>query len=718
MPSCHPDLHHLRQAGVSVVVDARDPSRLPALLHWGGDLGTDVDLTELALATARVTGSSLAETHDPGLLAEPSTGWLGQPSLLGHRSGRAWSPRFRTVGILREEVEGTQRLVVDAVDDHAGLGLRTELEMLGSGLLRVRHDLSNEGEEDYQLDALVAHLPVGAEATDLLDLTGRHCLDRVPVRTPFTVGTHLHDTRRGRTGADGASVMVAGETGFGFGRGEVWGVHLGWSGNHRGYAEHTSTGERILAAGELLWPGEIALAPGARYRSPWLYGSYGDAGLDSMSSRFHAFVRGLPHIADRDRLITLNSWEALGFGLNTASLVALAEAGAEVGVERFVVDDGWFSDRRDDTRSLGDWSVAAEVFPEGLGELATRVRELGMQLGIWFEPEMINEDSALARHHPEWILQVPGRLPERIRHQQVLDLTVPAAWDHVLETMSAIIATYGIGYVKWDHNRDLVDAGRWPGREAATHLQTKACYELMAELRRRFPHLALESCASGGARIDLGIVEHVDRFWTSDNVDPRDRQTIQRWTQLLMPPEVLGAHVGAPVAGASQRTHRLRFRAGTALFGDFGVEWDIAQATPAERTELAEWIALAKRFRPLLRSGRVVRSDHPDAATWVNGVVAPDGDQALYAVVSMETTTGYTPGRIRLPGLDRRARYRLSAVEPAVAHNGYLQRPAWIEHGGLVLPGSTLATVGVEAPVLWPDDIALVLAERVSGEAS
>ncbi|MET4225571.1 alpha-galactosidase [Oerskovia enterophila] len=719
--SFKPAVHYLRQAGVSLVIDATRPDRLPVPLHWGRDLGAldSDDLAALVLATDRVTGTSLPTMQDPGLLAEPSTGWLGQPSVLGHRRGKAWSPKFEpTSTVLAPALDAdgtatTQRLIVTATDHFAHLNLTSEIELLVSGLVRIRHTLTNTGDDEYQLDSLVPHLPVAQEACELLDLTGRHCLDRVPIRSTFTTGTHLHDTRRGRTGADGASVMVAGERGFGFGRGEVWGVHLAWSGNHRAYAERTSAGEQVLAAGELLWPGELILAPGDDYRTPWLYGAYGASGMDSMSARFHAYVRGLPHIRDRDRPVTLNSWEALGFHVDVSALLALAEAGAEAGVQRFVLDDGWFGGRRDDTSSLGDWWVSPDVYPDGLKPVVSRVRELGMEFGIWFEPEMVNEDSELARAHPEWILRVDGRLPARTRHQQVLDLTVPAAWEHILESMSAVIAEHDVDFVKWDHNRDLIDAGRGADGRAATHAQTLAFYRMLDTLRARFPRLVIESCASGGARIDFGVVERVDRFWTSDNVDPHDRQTIQRWTQLLMPPEVLGAHVGAPRAGASQRVHRLRFRAGTALLGDFGIEWDLTTASRADRAEIAIWVALARELQPLLRTGRLVRSDHPDPATWVHGVVAQDASSAIYSVVSMESTASYTPGRVRLPGLDPKARYRIEVVAPAVAHNGYIERPRWVDEGPIVVSGQVLASVGLEAPVLWPDDVALVAAARV-----
>ncbi|WP_402845133.1 alpha-galactosidase [Microbacterium sp. GXS0129] len=708
-------LLHLRRDGVSVLLDVSDTDRLPTVLHWGQDLGpvTSGDADYLRLATARMAGSSLPPTTGPSLLPASTTGWLGQPGLVGHRNGSGWSPRFTTTAIRDERVDGEAVSVeVEAIDRAASLMLVTTLELRPGGLLRLRHLLRNTGESAYSVERLTAALPVGADAAELLDMTGRHALERVPVRLPFETGVRLRESRRGRPGADAAYITVAGERGFGFRRGRVWGVHLGWSGNQRSFAERLPTGERMLAGGELLLPGEIELAPGEDYVTPWLYASFGADGLDSMSVRFHRFARSLPHLRDRPRPVTFNSWEAMGFDMTADRLIALAESAAQAGAERFVIDDGWFGGRRDDRSSLGDWHVSPDVFPDGLERVTTRIRELGMEPGLWFEPEMINEDSDLARAHPEWLMRLPDRVPIASRHQQVLDLTNPDAWSTILAAMSEIIERYDIGYVKWDHNRDLIDAGVGPDRVAGTHAQTRALYALLRALRERFPRLAIEACASGGARIDLGILEHSDRFWTSDSVDPVDRQAIQRWTALVMPPEILGAHVGAPVAGSTRRHHRLNFRAGTALLGDFGIEWDLSHVNENEIAELAEWVGLYRAHRDLLRQGTLVHGDDPTSPVTVTGVVDADCSVALYAVASVRSDPQYTTGRIVLPGLDPDARYLVTACPPAVADNDYLGRPAWLDAPGVVLPGRLLATIGVEGPTLWPEEVAVLTAIR------
>lgn len=232
------------------------------------------------------------------------------------------------------------------------------------------------------------------------------------------------------------------------------------------------------------------------------------------------------------------------------------------------MDDGWFRHRRHDRAGLGDWYVDEKVWPEGLRPLADHVHGLGMQFGLWFEPEMVNPDSDLARAHPDWLLADPERLPFEQRSQHVLDVAHPDAHAYLLQRISTLVREVGIDYIKWDHNRDLADAvhdGR-PG----VHTQTTAVYRLLDELRSRHPGLEIESCSSGGARADLGILERTDRIWGSDNIDPIEHQAIQRWTSLLLPHELIGSHVGSAPAHISHRHTALVLRCATVLFGHAG----------------------------------------------------------------------------------------------------------------------------------------------------
>jgi alpha-galactosidase len=711
----------LSAAGTTVVVDVADG--LPRVLYWGPRIPeTDGSLAEAEDAFLRSlrSGQSAADglsgsKRTPAVLPEQSSGWMGTPGLDGHRGGRHFSAKFTAASWRSSTVEeGTQRLQTVADDLESSLRVRINFELAPSGVLKVRAGIENTGPGPFTVNSVRIALPVPVEATEVLDFVGRHLRERTPQRLPFPVGTHLREGRRGRTGSDAAFVLAAGSAGFGFRAGEVWAVHTAWSGNHATYAEQALTGVKVIGGGEVLLPGEVILTEGQSYTTPWVYASYG-RGLDEVSAAFHDLVRVRPSHPRSPRPVVVNTWEAVYFGHELEGLVELAGLGAKVGAERFVLDDGWFLGRHHERAGLGDWVVDVETWPQGLGPLADEVRRLGMDFGLWFEPEMVNEDSELARAHPDWILSPGRRLPLPGRHQQVLNLSLPEAYAHVLEQMSAVISEYDVAYVKWDHNRDLLEPGDRVTGQARVHEQTKAVYRLMDELKRRHPGLEIESCSSGGGRIDLEVLERTDRVWASDCIDPLERQQIQRWTGLLLPPELIGSHVGAPEAHTTHRTHSLSFRCATALFAHFGIEWDLRTASAEDLTELAEWVALYKAERTLIHSGRVVRTDYPDSSYWCHGVVSPDRRRALFALVALDTSTAAQPGQVRLPGLDPALGYR---VEPIGLSAGALVQtrsgaPEWLA-GETLVSGALLGTVGLQGPMLYPEQ-ALVFRLTVDG---
>ncbi len=615
---------------------------------------------------------------------------------------------------------GSEAVVVRGSDVDAELDVVVEVELTPSGLVRARATLTNtHTSEPYVVDAVHVALPVPPVADELLDLAGRHLRERAPQRQPFHVGTRLRESRRGHGGHDASLLLVAGVSGFGFRSGEVWGLHVAWSGNHRVYAERLPTGgHAVLGGGELLMPGEVRLAPGEAYATPWVVGAYGASGLDELSGRLHDWLRARPSHPTTPRPVILNTWEAVYFDQDLDTLRALADRAAAVGTERFVLDDGWFRGRRGESAGLGDWYVDEDVWPEGLGALVEHVRSLGMQFGLWVEPEAVSPDSDLARAHPDWVLATGGRLPPLARLEQLLDLGNPDVAAYLLERLDALLTEYPIDYLKWDNNRDVVDGGRSPGGEADVHRSTVALYALLDEIRRRHPGVEIESCAGGGGRIDLAILERTDRVWASDSNDPLERQQIQRWTSLLVPPELLGAHVGAAHAHTTHRTHTIAFAAGTALFGHFGMELDLTAMSDEELAELGDWVALAKRVRGLVHSGRSVRGDHPGPALWVHGVVSSDGGEALFALVAMQTGLTQPPGLVRLPALDPDRTYRVRLLPPGHRLTPTRMLPPWaaeagLEGPGLLLPGRVLSQHGIQAPHLHPATLVLLHLEAV-----
>jgi alpha-galactosidase len=396
--------------------------------------------------------------------------------------------------------------------------------------------------------------------------------------------------------------------------------------------------------------------------------------------------------------VTINVWEAVYFDHDLDRLVDLAERAADLGVERYVLDDGWFGARRNDRAGLGDWTVSPDVWPDGLHPLVDKVTELGMEFGLWFEPEMVNLDSDAARAHPEWVMATGGRLPVESRSQQVINLGIPACYAYIRDAIFAILAEYRIGYLKWDHNRDLIDAGTAPSGRPGVHEQTLAFYRLVDEIKAAHPGLEIESCSSGGARVDLGVLERTDRVWVSDCIDPLERQQMNRWTTQLIPPELMGSHIASGRSHTTGRIHDLGFRAATAVFGHLGIEWDLSVAGVDELAELAAWIDFFKTHRALLLGGDLVRLDLPDQSVTVHGVVAPDRSRAIYSFASVARSEVVFPGRLRFPGLDPDRRYRIRPVSVGPPPSG-LAPPPWWGFDLVVDPEA----YGGHLPGAWPD---------------
>ncbi len=701
-------------AGATALVVMPQADALPVVWAGPGAAGR--------LDPAAVAGA-VSRERSCALLPEHGAGWFGRPGLSGYRvdnaggavvTGRDWSPLFRPVRTVHDG--STAR--VEAADTTAGLRLVTEIEAVPGGAIRARHTLTNAGRLPYAVAALDVVFPLPAEAAEILDFSGRQLSERTPQRHLITDGLWLREGRRGHTGHDAATLVIAGAPGFSFGHGEVYGLHVGWSGNTVHYVERIADRTAVIGGGELLLPGELCLGGGESYRTPWVYLAAG-TGLDQLADQFHGYLRSLPAHPRTPRPVNLNVWEAVYFDHDLDRLTALADLAAEAGVERYVLDDGWFAGRRDDHAGLGDWEVDEEVWPGGLHRLVDHVRARGMEFGLWFEPEMVNPDSELYRAHPDWILSAGDRIPPLSRHQLVLDLTRPEAYAHVLGQISAVLSEYDISYVKWDCNRDITDAGSGLRAGApAAHAQAQAVYDLLDELRARHPGVEWESCASGGGRVDLAILERVERIWTSDMTDALARQVIQRWTGQLVPPEYLGAHVAAPFSHQTGRFMPLSLRCATALFGHFGVEWDITKAPAGDLAELTAWIALYKQYRGLIHSGRVRRAETPDDTAWLHGVVAADGSAALLSYVQLEPPPYGRPVPLRLPGLgppglDPARRYRITDVTPGERTSPWPGRRGGFLPSGLEVPGTVLAGVGVDLPALRPLTAAVLYLEAL-----
>jgi alpha-galactosidase len=601
---------------------------------------------------------------------------------------------------------GPRHLRWEGRDARTRLGLGVLVDLDEAGVLTMRASLTNLGDDVYQLHRATLTVPLPAGADEVLRFVGRWAHEFQSVRTTWQHGTILVENRRGRTSHDNHPTAVVGGAGFGETSGAVLGIHLAWSGNAELRFDRLADGRRLAQVGPVLAPGDVDLSPGETWEMPAVVVAWSPDGLGSLSHSLHRHLRARPHHPRAPRPVMLNTWEAVYFDHDLDTLRRLVDRAAAVGVERFVLDDGWFRARKDDRAGLGDWTVDRTVWPDGLHPLVDHVRGCGLDFGLWVEPEMVNPDSDLYRAHPDWVLMPDGETALLARNQLMLDLVRPEVADYLFAALDALVDEYAIDYLKWDANRDVLDASH-AGR-AAGHRQVEAVYALMARVRAAHPGLEIEACASGGARADYGVLAHADRIWTSDSNDALDRQRIQHGASLLFPLELMGAHIGPPVNPITGRRHTLGFRGATALFGHLGIEWDLLSATDDDLAALAVVVAAYKTHRGLLHSGRLHRLETDDSTSLATMVVGDDGADALVSVAQLTTPVWSVPARLRLAGLDPDRDYAVCLVSELGDPPGIMRRgPAWLD-AGLSATGADLMTVGLTLPVMRPET-ALVL---------
>ncbi|WP_377293124.1 alpha-galactosidase [Rhizobium sp. SG2393] len=674
---------------------------LPEIVSLGRARGDDDTLIRLD-RSSRINGMDAA-VPSAVLLPTGGLGFFGWPAITGHRDGRDFTLAF--AGWTVAEEEGATRLT--ATDTVAAIRLEITLAAKPGDVIAVSSRLTNLGEAPYQLDRLAAASFLAPEdPATLTTFTGMWGREFQLRQEALGTGLWLQESRRGRTSHDRYPTLFLSGA-----RGGI-AVTLGWSGNHFTAIDRLDDGRRLVHVGELFEPGEMRLSPGESYQSPLAY-------VAADSASLHAFVRAdlidWPGGAMRPRPVTLNTWEGNYFDHDLTALKAQASAAAALGIERFVLDDGWFGRRDDDTTSLGDWDVDPRKYPDGLGPLIDHVVSLGMEFGIWFEPEMVNASSDLFRAHPDWALQVAGRPLLPSRNQLVLDLARPEVSDYLFAKIDAVLSAHPVAYIKWDVNRDLTHAGDAGGR-AATARQTRAVYALMDRIRAAHPGVEIESCASGGGRIDFGVLARTHRVWTSDCTDALERLEIQRGASRLLPPELLGAHVSASPNHQTGRILSLDFRALVALAYHLGVELNPLEMSEAERSILGAYVAAHKRLRPLLHAAGANFMLDPVDGRYAWG--AADAGRIALFVAQGPQMVAEQPAPLTLPThlAHFGGRWRIARILP--------ERPEFIRTSAAqdrLLAGDvtfTLASAvsgGLPLPMLRPESALLIELEPVSG---
>ena len=680
----------LRAGGTLIALTAAEGER-PRILYAGPDLpGVEAEALE-ALAERKHAPGGPETPIAASLLNAIGTGHPSPPGLLAHAGGKHWALDPRVVDVTIEQ-GGTPRCSIACLDAASGISLFHSISIdPASGVACFVTSIINRGDAPLSLEWCSAIcLPLDERLTRITSFTGKWAGEFKTEQADLICGSFLRESRAGRPGHESYPGLYFGTESTGERYGPAAAVQLGWSGNHRLRADRLGDGGVNVQAGEMLLPGEVTIAPGDDYYTPPLFACWSNAGYGDVTRRLHRFVQSEVVDPDTARPVHFNTWEAVYFDHSPEKLVALAERAAEVGAERFVLDDGWFGARRSDRAGLGDWFVSDEVYPDGLKPLADHVRSLGMEFGLWFEPEMVNPDSDLYRMHSDWVLQAEGVEPIASRHQLPLDLTRREVCDYLFERVDSLVRELGIAYIKWDMNRDIQHPSGGEGRPVAGQ-QVHALYRLIAALRDHHPGLVIETCSSGGARADYGILVHADRVWTSDNNDARARHAVMRGAAHFLPLAVLGNHVGPRRCHITGRRFDMAFRAGTAIFGHMGMELDLGEESEADCEILKAAIALHKRHRALIHHGDYHRLETPGHLAAI-GTVAADQDEALFQVAILDQHPVTHPPRLRFAGLDPERHYRLSCVWPA-----------FLANDPTPFAGSALMRYGLQLPLTYPD---------------
>lgn len=711
-PNISSHLWQLDSKHCSVLLQARG-DETPALVWFGSAIGpaTGSGSDNAAVLQAMTEAPALLASPDQSpamsLLPMASNSTLAMPALLGHAAGQHFSPRFKRRSAHKHSTETAEQLELVLEDVTAKLEITLLLSLhKQSNVLSISNTLKNNGVAEFELQWLAsATLPLTPMQNELLSFHGRWGLEMQAHRGNISSTRIQIENNAGRSSHQHFPGAVAGPTGFDESASapdanNLLGVQLAWSGNHRLLAEQMSDGCHYLQAGALLQPGEVKLASGQSWQAPAAH-IVAASGLNQLSQRYHQFARQevLPGWTRTPRPVHANSWEALYFNHDMDELTQLVDAAAEIGAERFVLDDGWFRHRRDDTAGLGDWFVDTSVYPQGLHPLVKHVHDRGMQFGLWFEPEMVNPDSDLYRQHPDWALHAQGYATPLARQQLALNLARTDVFDYLYDCMSALLEEYPIDYIKWDMNRNLVLAG--DGKQSVAAQQPVACYRLMQKLQQNFPALEIESCSSGGARADLGVLAHCGRVWSSDNIDPVERSLIQRGFSTFLPAEILGVHVGSDKAHLTGRHTNIHLRAIVALQGQYGFEFDARKLNPQERQILHHYTCLYKDNRQWLAEATHWRLPFAASNLIASGNVSQCQSRSLWQVIRLQADVCSLPGRLVLQGLQEGAMYRVKyeALNTAELASFALALPAWMTQE-LLVPADLLMRVGLQLPVM------------------
>ena len=674
-------------------------NRLPCIIYWGECLPRDENLDEVYEASKKDWGDNLLDQiPELSILPEQSANFSGQ---LGCKmrdvNGHLLSSSFV---FFADEVSNNSLTLVFK-DKDLGITYTAGIDALYEDdvyALNAKIDSNNPIIMEW-LSAPVIEAP--QTSNEMLDFGGHWGSEFRSQTTPWVTGVHLRESRVGTTSHAHFPGLMIPAAGSSENLGSCYGFHYGWSGGHRMIAEQLQDGRKQIQFGNTE---NSELNPLTSFETAKLYISYSGAGLGGVGRIFRDFVSN--SIVDLPigsiRPVHYNCWEAVYFDHNIEELKEIATLAADIGAERFVLDDGWFKGRNSATSSLGDWYVDEHKYPDGMHPLVKHIHSNGMTFGLWFEPEMVSPDSDLFRSHPEWIL---GDISQTLgRAQYVLDISINEVQEYLFERIDSILNEYPIEYIKWDHNRVL------PYPDAS---QTRALYSLLDRIRESHSGLEIETCSSGGGRIDYGILEHTQRVWLSDSNDALERLRIQHEALLWLPIRVTGSHVGPKVCHTSGRELPMSFRAWVSAQRHMGFEMDPKELSTEDKVILKSVTKWWKKNREWMMSANILRLPCIDKTVIAEIQVNLKGDHFVVFVGQSSASELSSSVPLVLAGLDSKSMYNIS-VHNKKEIKSLGKSDEGLMNKNLMLSGQFLMTKGLQLPKVFPANMLVIEGDKAA----
>lgn len=666
-------IFHLSSPAFSYVLKVQDGQLFN--LYWGAPLA-HADLAYLLEGFSGGASFELLTQRLPHELPSAGAGWYGEAALqaentagdnltrLQYQDYQLLAEKPALPGLPHVHQAGAETLLLFLRDPLTGLEAQLSYSIVGEGLARSMR-LTNHGAQPLRLTHMAsAAAVVYGHDLEVIHLRGAHARERQLVRTPLGEAAYRIESQRGASGHEENPFLAAAAPEATEHSGSVWSMNLIYSGSFAASCQVGDSQNTTMMIGLNPAVHRWLLASGESFQTPEALLVYSQHGLNGMSHIYHHIYRHCLCKSpwnDRVRPILINNWEATYFNFDEDKILQIAQTAAELGIELFVLDDGWFGARDDDHRSLGDWYVNTRKLPHGLSGIAEKVNALGLQFGLWFEPEMISPDSDLYRAHPDWCLHVPGRARTEARHQLILDLTRPDVQDFIIKMLKDTLSSAPISYVKWDMNRNMTEAfsSYLPAeRQMETqHRYMLGLYHILEEITSAFPEILFESCSGGGGRFDAGMLYYMPQTWTSDDTDAIERLGIQYGTSLVYPAAAMGAHISASPNHQVGRLTSMQMRGDVALGGNFGFELDLSRLSEEDLATAKTFVQKVKALRAITQNGEFTRLISPFGSSNYAAWQFLQDDQLLLCCYRKLSEPNPCPPRVFLRGLDAAAYY-------------------------------------------------------------